>query len=487
MTQNPPDIKPLHRFRARRLRADEINLGFLSASARHSSLGSVSGVVRDLSYYGVAIQLGEGGNRGGVVLGGDRLDDLNIADADGNVLFRGTAFVRRVDEQGADLVLGAEFEKGGIDLGEIHRRGTRRSFGERWKDFTGRSEHSLISSEFKAWVLDVRIDLERIKNFLDGEEKALSSADDMTRQEALSQYLAEVSPAVVDRLNRASRELVSFVENLPEDQEPAWRTFVRTNLGHLFDTSPFMRRASHKPLGYAGDYEMMNMLYRDHAEGASIFGRAMNIYATQEAPAQANINRIELLLGFIREALVQHPTGRIRIASVGCGPAKEIAAALERYPEVGARLDIALIDQEERSIAYCERTLTPLANRTGARIQFIKESIRRLLVAKELSRALGHRELVYSAGLFDYLNERSFSALLSSLYETLTPNGVLAVGNVAINNPSRAAMEYFLEWFLIHRSADDLRRQASTLSPTPAAVEVCSEPLGVNLFLSIRR
>ena len=172
-----------------------------------------------------------------------------------------------------------------------------------------------------------------------------------------------------------------------------------------------MKRAAGKPLGYAGDYEMMNMLYRDHAEGASLFGKALNLYATQEAAARANINRIDLLSGLIRDLAVARP-GRLRIASVGCGPAHEIAVALRRWPELGPRLEVALIDQEECSIASCERTLTPLANETGARIQFIRESIRRLIVAQELSKTLGVRELIYSAGLFDYLNDRSFSALL---------------------------------------------------------------------------
>jgi extracellular factor (EF) 3-hydroxypalmitic acid methyl ester biosynthesis protein len=158
---------------------------------------------------------------------------------------------------------------------------------------------------------------------------------------------------------------------------------------------------------------------------------------------------------------------------------------LEQSPELGPYIDVALIDQEERVLTFCERTLSPIAIKTGAKVHFIKESVRRLLTAKKLKEALGERDFIYSAGLFDYLNTRSFSALLSVLYDALAPSGHLAIGNVASNNPSRYFMEYCLDWFLIHRSRADLLSFADALTPTPARAEVDAEPSGVNLFLHI--
>jgi len=230
------------------------------------------------------------------------------------------------------------------------------------------------------------------------------------------------------------------------------------------------------------------MFYRPHAEGASAFGKTLNLYAAQEAAAQANMNRIDYLKKHLHSAaLSARPRKRARIASIGCGPSREIGSFLESSPELGPRLDVALIDQDDKCIAYCERTLAPLANKTGARLEFIRESIRRLIAGRRLSMALGERDFIYSAGLFDYLNDRSFVALLSVLYEALEPGGLLAVGNVAINNPSRGFMEFCLEWFLHHRSEKDLVRLAQGLTPEPRHVDIDSEPSGVNLFLLIRK
>lgn len=95
--------------------------------------------------------------------------------------------------------------------------------------------------------------------------------------------------------------------------------------------------------------------------------------------------------------------------------------------------------------------------------------------------------MIYSAGLFDYLSDRTFRGLLGALYQALVPGGLLAIGNFSAGNPSRWMMEYFVDWFLIHRSPEQLRAHAAALNPTPASVDVDAEPLGVNLFLLVRR
>lgn len=485
----PPSSGSAARLRARRLRARRIkveglNLGRLAATARHVTLGAVSGIVEDLSLTGMAIVLAGAAPTSGLVFIGDRLEGLCVSCDEGQ-FYRGDASVRRVTERDADLVLGIELESRGIDLGEVYRLGTRHSFAERLHGVLDHELSANISMEFKAWVGDLRTFLESARAFLDSEERALDSLDRFSRDQALQAYLDEAAPKVVQRMNDASGELRSLVSDLRDDQHVEYRAYFRAQVMPLISQSPLLRRAYDKPLGYAGDYEMMNMLYRDHAEGDSLFAKALNMYGAQEPAAQANINRLEYLGDVIKKAVDASGGELVRLASIGCGPARELSLLLERQPECGPALDVALIDQEERVITFCERTLGPLAARTGARVQFIRESVRRLLTAKQLSSTLGERDFVYSAGLFDYLNQRSFSALLGALYSALVPGGQLAVGNVAAHNPTRWFMEYCLDWFLIHRSPEQLVAFARQLDPAPARVEVDAEPLGVNLFLRV--
>jgi len=469
------------RLRARRVRVSELHIEGLEVTGRHATFGAFQGVVDDLSLTGLALTLSGAAGKGNLILNGDRLERLQVT-CKNAVLYEGDAHVRRVTERGADLVVGVEVQSSRIDLSELYRFGEKHSFSERLFSILEPEEDD-VADAFKVWVTNFRSWLERVKAFLDAEERSLENLDQFSREGALSAYLAEASPRLVARLNQASAELAGLVSGLAEDEHPIYRSYYKAQVLPLLEHSPLLRRAHAKPLGYAGDYEMMNMLYRDHAEGASLFGKLLNVYAAQERAAQANINRLEYLGQKIRSAI--EVRGRVRLASIGCGPARELSVLLQRFPELGPYIEVALIDQEERVLTYCERTLSPLAVKTGLKVQFIGESVRRLLTTRKLKEALGERDFIYSAGLFDYLNHRSFQALLSVLYEALAPSGHLIIGNVATHNPSRIFMEYSLDWFLIHRSPEELREAARGLSPRPIRVEVDAEPTGVNLFLRI--
>ena len=447
-----------HRLRALRHQASEFGVGPIQLTAWHPRLQVVSGTCDNLSMGGLQIRLpgAVATGRAGEVQVDDWLLGVHVALASGEVVCHSDAVVRHQR------------------LDEIERIADSRR----------------ILPQFKEWVSDLRNYLERMRVFLDREEAALQSEDLYTHDQICSQYLAEVGPRIVERVHQASHAMMQILAALTEEEHAVHRAYAQHHLSGLFSASPLLRRAQNKPLGYAGDYEMMNMLYRaQQAEGASLFGKVVNQCAVTETAARANINRIgfltERMLATTHAAIAE---GRIaRIASIGCGPAREIEALLESEPALGPHLDIALVDQDGRAIAYCVRKLTPLAQRTGARVHLIRESVRRLLCGGSLLQTLGERDLIYSAGLFDYLSDRSFAALLSAIYGAIAPSGKVLVGNVDVSNPTRYFMEYFLDWFLIHRSRSQLLDKARMLTPTPRAAYVEAEPLGVNLFLAIER
>ena len=139
---------------------------------------------------------------------------------------------------------------------------------------------------------------------------------------------------------------MAMLAGLSDEEHIAHRAYAQHHLLHLFQLAPFIRRALKKPLGYAGDYEMMNMLYRpSQNEGTSLFAKVLNLCAATEVAARANINRISFLGERLRSAVrrVRQEGGtRARICSVGCGPAREIETLLTTDPEIGQSLDVLL-------------------------------------------------------------------------------------------------------------------------------------------------
>ncbi len=95
-------------------------------------------------------------------------------------------------------------------------------------------------------------------------------------------------------------------------------------------------------------------------------------------------------------------------------------------------------------------------------------------------------DLIWSAGLFDYLDDRLFLVMARRLTECLKPAGRLVLGNFSPSNPTRDYME-FGEWFLNYRTKAELMDLAYQLDVQGVEIWVEEEPREINLFLNLKR
>ena len=156
---------------------------------------------------------------------------------------------------------------------------------------------------------------------------------------------------------------------------------------------------------------------------------------------------------------------------MGSGPCRDIYEFIIENPST--KIDFECLDIDKDSIAYAMRLLN------GFNVTFYCHNAFRFKANKEY-------DLVWSAGLFDYLNDKQFIFLLRLLFNIVRPSGELVVGNFSNANPSRDYME-FAEWFLYHRSESDLQKLAEKAGCNPKSITIEKEPEGVNLFLRVRK
>ena len=114
-----------------------------------------------------------------------------------------------------------------------------------------------------------------------------------------------------------------------------------------------------------------------------------------------------------------------------------------------------------------------------------KRSVHQVLKDAAKAGAGPKYDLVYCAGLFDYLSDQVCKRLMTYLYDLVAPGGLLIATNVSTSNPSRNWMEYVLDWHLIYRSA----RQLSSLAPEAPLAERPVKAIGdaVNISLELRK
>lgn len=350
-----------------------------------------------------------------------------------------------------------------------------------------------IHPEFKVAVADFQMLLTDLRRWLEQVELGVRSEPTGVRSELEQDVLGELEQRMLPEISGWMDRFDAAADAIEEDQRPAYRAYARRQIHPLVMCSPFVYRTFQKPLGYAGDYEMVNMILRDPHEGATLFAKLVNVVFLQNPPAEAHRNRIHYLRDTIgRLASEAAAAGRrLRILNLGCGPAKELQELLAGS-DASNHIDATLLDFNPETLAYTERVLTELRNRHSrqAVLTFREKSINQLL--KEAGRPetqtdRGRFDLVYCAGLFDYVSDRVCRRLMELFYEFLVPGGLLVATNVHAAKPFRHSMDYLLEWHLIYRDPDQMTRLVPAPADTEPPHEILADPTGVNLFLEVRK
>jgi extracellular factor (EF) 3-hydroxypalmitic acid methyl ester biosynthesis protein len=172
--------------------------------------------------------------------------------------------------------------------------------------------------------------------------------------------------------------------------------------------------------------------------------------------------------------------------SVACGPAQELEEIL-RTPGVPERLSITLFDQDQYALLEAARLIDGLERAIDTRVsvEYLRESVRTMLVAPRLRDRWGNFDLIYSMGLFDYLTPPVAKAVLNRLYQLLNPGGEMMIGNFKSGNPNRHAMEYWLDWVIYHRTEEEFLELATDLPSESLSIH--TDSTGIQMFLRITK
>lgn len=270
-----------------------------------------------------------------------------------------------------------------------------------------------------------------------------------------------------------------------DELSPAHRSFAQAAIHPLILRAPFVYRTFVKPLGYAGDYEMVNQILGDPRQGPSTYFQLVNYMFLQAGVAAAHRNRIDILHERLdRLAVLASAAGRpMRVLNVGCGPAVEIQRFVQRNPDA-SKLEFVLVDFSEETLAYTRERLQE-ASPPGQplNVTFQHESVHNLLKKAMRSQQLSDEEgfdYIYCAGLFDYLSDKVCTRLIEYFMARSRPGAAILVTNVHSSNVERRWMEHFLEWYLIYRD------EAGLLGVLPEGLDnlrTFTDPTGVNVFL----
>jgi len=405
--------------------------------------------------------------------------------------YSGRAVIRKVVNEGIKVICEAALDEAAWSEsvfagGQINRATLSQKFGE---FIHGWQKNHLVNQDYKVVVADMQTFLAGFKIWLETVELEIRSAPTAEHARLETEVLQNLRDPVINVLNSLFEKFEVVSDQLGEDALPAHYAFTRRQLHPFWLGSPFMYRTFVKPLGYAGDYEMMSMIVRNGMEGSSLFVKLINAYLLDQPPCRAVRNRV----GFLNRKIIQE-TSRValrgqpaKIFAIACGPAWEAVNFIAEHP-LADQAEFHLLDFNEETLRYTAAKVEEVKRRHNRKtpVKFIKNSVQNLLRAGGKKSGQPEYDLIYCSGLYDYLSDNVCKALNTHLYDLLKPGGLLVVGNFAPWTPGQNLMEHLMDWFLIYRDGQQLEK----LAPAQAAPDDCvvrAEHAGANIFLEARK
>ncbi|HXJ57083.1 MAG TPA: class I SAM-dependent methyltransferase [Verrucomicrobiae bacterium] len=418
------------------------------------------------------------------------LSDFRIIIHD-RMLYSGRAIVKNLIDTGLIVLCEASLEDSWMDAellaSDPRPERVQKEFGEFFREWQKvyriLPEYKLLAADIHSFLTDFRLWVEQVELGI----RALPMGD---RNERERQTAASIAAAAFQGLDALFGQFERIAGTIDPELRPAHEVYVRRQIHPLVLCAPFAFRSVQKPLGYAGDYEMVNMICRDPHEGGSLFAKVLNRWFVTQAPAEAHRNRIHYLVEqLINETMrVRSAGGICRVFNAGCGPAGEVQRFMADS-ELASHARFVLLDFNEETITHARQVLEAARHKHGrtTQLDFTKKSVVQLLRGRSKAAvgASNNYDFVYCAGLFDYLPDSVCRQLIGVFYDLLAPGGLLVVTNVEPSNPIRHWLAYILDWHLIYRNA----KQLLQLCPEPLAENsrIRSDPTGVNLFMEVRR
>ncbi len=412
----------------------------------------------------------------------EMLKDLTVR-RQGRVVYQGSAVVTSLVNTGIYLVLSATLTETWKDATEVIS--DRVALHAEVDNFLGDlAVFKKLVPEFQLVVSRLRTDLSEISRWVE-QIDLVADAHGVGQSGTLKdEYVNEIKDSVLPHLFQHMADFEGHSRAIEPEVSDIHRIFCQRDLHPLMLRAPFVHRTYTKPLGYAGDYEMVNMMTRNPNEGPSTYFKIINSLFLTGGPAEAHRNRIRIMVDRLNKIVDQAIANseQVKILNLGCGPAIELQELLEAR-QVPGNVEVTLIDFSEETLEYARQEITKRMASHDSKmvVNIVHRSVDQILrqSARISESDRNTYDYIYCAGLFDYFSDKACSRVLKLFQAMVKPGCWVFSTNVHTNNPAIASMEYLAEWHLIYRDEQGME----ALIPKDWEHQVYCDDTGVNVFL----
>ncbi len=371
-------------------------------------------------------------------------------------IFDGRAKVRRTENTIFGSKVAFSFEDCYVDFDRLLSRNVQAQIAANG-NFANSERHELVPAEYRAFCSDVLGLLRSYRALLDENiqlaNQVSHSFDTVAAFEACEGRLVEQWRTLWFRGNHIVRSVMH-----ERERREATKEFTELVLTPEMRAGAIWDRSYEKPMGYPGDFIIMNQVYDGDKVGRTVYEQLVHRLGLEVA--ECIYTRMQVVLTHIADTVRTRGKDRpARILSLGSGPAREIETFLSGPHARAGRAEFTLVDQETMALDYAYDRCYPHILKIGglSRLQCLNISFTDILRANGGLQDVPPQDMIYSVGLLDYLSDRRARLLVRRLYDALAPGGLLIIGNMNETPLSNLwPMEFIADWTLEYRNEAEM-------------------------------
>lgn len=374
-------------------------------------------------------------------------------------IFSGQGRIRRIEPVQSGQKIALEISNGYLDVQEILRKhdeiSLQNTLAEGMKDYS-----ALVPDDYKNLVSDAIFLIRSAKETLEKIEADLPE-DIPRRQERIRELTLACEASAYERWKEFYLIGNRVIQQIKDDQNTvnAVKRYTEKVLTPELMAGRNWHRSYLKPLGYPGDFEIMNFFYNLSLDGNSAFEKFCHQLGNSTGQFISNrMTMVKQAIARLADQSAQRGESSFEVASLGCGPAQEVSNYLKTQA-LPLPVNFTLIDQDHDALSCAYKNSFPEVSRLGgqAKVNCLHASFMEFLAAGKLFDKLGKQDLIYTVGLVDYLASKRANRFVKDLYANLNPGGTVIVGNMRHSETSLEwVLDYVTDWKLEYRTEAEM-------------------------------
>ncbi len=305
-------------------------------------------------------------------------------------------------------------------------------------------------------------------------------------------YSSRIQRRVDGSINDMEKKCEALEESLagenPEELKEAKKEF-RDRIKPYFDQSFFMKRGKEKPKGYPGDYVTLEGIYNSEgsinsAPSSTGIGLYLDSHFLNSRLARAIINRKNVVRSFIEEELNARG-GELSVLNIASGSAREWAELLGNGKGL-ENVDLTCLDLDKDALDACKYTVGRKGS-AGPEINLLQENVVKLALKydrnpEEVEDKLGKHDLIYSVGLYDYVNDKFLEKILNMQSGLVKEEGKMLLAFKDRSNYNPTKYDWCEDWQFVPRTGEDSRGVIEQIGVKGENSRTFYEPSGTIVF-----